>query len=315
MENLPPAARAGLGAAALYLGYKAVSAITNTPAELKGRVGLVTGGGAGVGRLVALRLASFGVSVVLWDLSEEGMLQTMDMIKQKYPRVQCWCHRVDVGDRDAVYRTAAKVNAEISPRHVSVLVNNAGIVSGTTLLDTDDKRIVNTFRVNTLAHFWTCKAFLPMMIQKKLGHVVTVASIAGLTAAPRMVDYASSKFAAVGFTEGLRRELHAIGSPEIRTSTICPAHINTDLFKGFAQPLAGSLDPRDVADQIVDSVRYCRTMVVLPPQFDPRTAAAFLSADAIDRLGRAAGTGDLNMMKNVDLEHANKRMELMNAKL
>ena len=84
----------------------------------------------------------------------------------------------------------------------------AGIVSGTALLDTPDAKIMRTFDVNILAHFWTLKAFLPQMIERKLGHVVNVASLAGHSGINKLVDYCASKFAAVGLDEALRVELH-----------------------------------------------------------------------------------------------------------
>ena len=91
--------------------------------------------------------------------------------------------------------------------HVSILVNNAGIVSGTALLDTPDSKIIRTFDVNILAHFWTLKAFLPAMISQKDGHIVNVASLAGHSGTHKLVDYCASKFAAVGLDEALRVEL------------------------------------------------------------------------------------------------------------
>ena len=91
--------------------------------------------------------------------------------------------------------------------HVSILVNNDGIVSGTALLDTPDSKIIRTFDVNILAHFWTLKAFLPAMISRQDGHIVNVASLAGHSGINKLVDYCASKFAAVGLDESLRVEL------------------------------------------------------------------------------------------------------------
>merc|ERR1712192_318767 len=83
---------------------------------------------------------------------------------------------------------------EVGP--VTILVNNAGIVSGNTILDTPDNKIVKTFEVNVFAHFWTIKAFLPDMIASKSGHVMNIASLAGHAGANKLVDYCSSKYAA-----------------------------------------------------------------------------------------------------------------------
>jgi len=183
----------GIGAAAAAaMGYFVYSSTSSSAVSLKGKTVLVTGAGSGVGRLTAIKFAQQGAHLVLWDLNEAGMKETQAMVFKAAPSVRCCCEVVDVSSTQAVYRAAKNANDWASPSYVSVLVNNAGIVSGKALLDTQDEKISKTFQVNVLAHFWTTKAFLPRMISEKFGHVVTVASIAGLTAAPKMVDYGTS---------------------------------------------------------------------------------------------------------------------------
>ena len=86
---------------------------------------------------------------------------------------------------------------------VTMVINNAGVVSGRPLIQCSDESIQRTFDVNVLAHFWIIKAFLPAMIEKNSGHIVNIASAAGLVGAAGLVDYCSSKFAAVGLHESL----------------------------------------------------------------------------------------------------------------
>merc|ERR1711994_485700 len=84
-----------------------------------------------------------------------------------------------------------------------------------------------------LAHFWTLKAFLPAMISRKDGHIVNVASLAGHSGTNKLVDYCSSKFAAVGLDESLRVELFVQGHSEyIKTTVVCPYYISTGMFAG-----------------------------------------------------------------------------------
>merc|ERR1711931_399147 len=99
-----------------------------------------------------------------------------------------------MSSREDIYRVAEKTKEQVGL--VTILVNNAGIVSGSTLLETPDTKIVKTFEVNILAHFWTIKAFMPDMIEKKRGHIVNIASLAGQASINKLVDYCSSKFAA-----------------------------------------------------------------------------------------------------------------------
>ena len=282
------------------------------PANIRGKNCLITGGGSGVGKLTALAFAKKGVRVTLWDLTEQGMRETMEMIRREVPGADVHCRVVDVSDAESVYAAARDLNRELSSRgrgHLQILVNNAGIVSGRSLLETDDSRIKKTFGVNTLAHFWTVKAFLPTMLLRKDGHIVTIASVAGLTAAPQMVDYAASKHAAVGFASGLRKELKQMNASGICTSLICPAHIKTKLFAGFEQPFVKSLTPQYVASQIVDAVVRRREMVVLPALSDPRLLQAVLPTWVVDKLGQILGLD--SAMKNVDLKQANSVISMI----
>jgi all-trans-retinol dehydrogenase (NAD+) len=112
-----------------------------------------------------------------------------------------------------------------------MLINNAGVVSGRALLDTPDELIERSFSVNTLAHFWTVKAFLPTMLENDHGHIVSIASMAGHVGIPKLIDYCASKFAAVGFDEALRLELEVMGAEGVHTTAICPYFIQaTGMF-------------------------------------------------------------------------------------
>ncbi|CAL1288191.1 unnamed protein product [Larinioides sclopetarius] len=196
--------------------------------DIKGQTVLITGGGCGIGRLLALRFAQHGARIVVWDLNLNGAQETVKMVKDQGG--EAFAYRCDVSQPQAVYDAAAKVKQEVGK--VDILVNNAGIVTGKRLLDCPDEKIKKTFEVNSLAHFWTCKAFLPDMMAENKGHIVSIASLAGYTGAVRLTDYCASKFAAVGFEESLRLELHVEGYNEIISSVVCPYFINTGMFDG-----------------------------------------------------------------------------------
>merc|ERR1712029_1166947 len=171
--------------------------------------------------------------------------------------------KVDMTNREGIYAAPKETKSKV--RKVSILVNNAGIVSGTTLLDTSDEKIVRTFDVNILAHFWTIKAFLPDMLDQKQGHLVNVASLAGHSGTNKLVDYCSSKFAAVGLDEALRVELFVQGhSDYIKTTVICPYYISTGMFSGVQSKLVPILEPEFVADKIVEGTLLNREVIQLP---------------------------------------------------
>ncbi|KAJ8946337.1 hypothetical protein NQ318_004227 [Aromia moschata] len=129
-----------------------------------------------------------------------GLEETVNLVKGIGGKVVAF--KCDLADSEDVYRIAKKTQEAVGD--VTILINNAGVVSGHLLLNTPDHLIKRTFDVNVIAHFWTVKAFLPKMIEKNHGHIVTIASMAGYVGVHKLVDYCSSKFAAVGFDEALR---------------------------------------------------------------------------------------------------------------
>jgi len=229
--------------------------------NITGQVVLVTGGGSGIGRLMCLRFARLGATVVTWDINKLGNEETVDMIKKEGNRA--FSYTVDMSSKDDIYRTAEKTKEDVGP--VTILVNNAGIVSGTSLLDTPDNKIVKTFEVNILAHFWTIKAFLPDMIKHKLGHIVNVASLAGQSGTNKLVDYCSSKFAAVGLDEAFRVEMFVQGhSDYIKTTVVCPYYISTGMFAGVQSKIIPILVPEFVADSVVSATITNKEVLLLP---------------------------------------------------
>lgn len=232
--------------------------------DVHGRIALVTGGAAGIGRLLALELATRGAVPVIWDLDETRVGETVAEL-DRVSGGRAHGYVCDVRDADAVAAIAERVRREVGDPEV--LVNNAGIVSGARLLDIPDDKIRRTFEVNVLALFWVTKAFLPAMVAADRGHVVTVASAAGLVGVARQTDYSASKHAAVGFDESLRVELHQI-APHVSTTVVCPYYIDTGMFEGvrtrfsFLLPI---LQPEAVATKIADAIESDRRMLVLPP--------------------------------------------------
>lgn len=117
---------------------------------------LITGGASGLGRLMAIRFAKLGSTVVIWDLNINGLEETTKMIEElrsKKDKVgKCHHYQVDISDRFKVYAAAERVRREVGD--VTILINNAGIVTGKRFLECTDEQILKTFDVNTLAHFW-----------------------------------------------------------------------------------------------------------------------------------------------------------------
>ncbi|NIR45548.1 MAG: SDR family oxidoreductase [Gemmatimonadetes bacterium] len=230
--------------------------------ELAGKKVLITGAASGIGRLLAQKIAARGADLMLWDVDADGLQELAGDVEGL--RGRATVHRVDVSDRHAVRATARDVLNNHGA--VDVLINNAGVVAGKPLLELSDEEIERTLDINAMAHFWTVRAFLPAMIERDSGHIVTVASAGGLVAAPRLSDYSASKFAAVGFDEALRLELRQQGL-RIKTTLVCPFYVKTGMFEGvktrfpWLLPLA---EPAYVADRIVAAIEKDHRRLITP---------------------------------------------------
>ncbi len=160
------------------------------------------------------------------------------------------------------------------------------MVSGDYLLDIPDNEIEATFAVNTLALYWVTKAFLPAMIERNRGHVVTVASAAGLLGVAKQTDYSASKHAAVGFDESLRNELRRL-APGVMTTVVCPYYIDTGMFEGvrsrvpFLLPI---LKQERVGAAIARAIETDRRQLLVPPLVRLLPVVRILPVPAFDWL-------------------------------
>jgi short-subunit dehydrogenase len=153
----------------------------------------------------------------------------------------------------------------------TIIINNAGVARGKNILDATEKDVRFTFDVNTLAHYWMAKEFVPSMVARDHGMVVTVASLAAYVTPPTMTDYAASKAAALSFHEGLTAELKTrYNAPKVRTVVINQGYTKTPLFEGFGNDskfLVPSLEPETVAEAIVKQVLTGSSGQVILPGF------------------------------------------------
>ncbi|XP_013118278.1 short-chain dehydrogenase/reductase family 16C member 6 [Stomoxys calcitrans] len=229
--------------------------------DVSNKVVLITGGGGGVGRLLALNFAKLRARVVIWDINQEAIKTTVDLLARNGFH-NCKGYVVDISDRDEVYQRAAQTINDIG--HVDILVNNAGIVCCKPFWDLPDRVIQNTYNINVISHYWTVKAFLPHMIENNSGHIVTVGSVTGMLGTYGCTDYSATKYACIGFHESLLTELKTHGFDNIFMTLICPYYINTGMFSGVKPRMIPMLEPQYVADQIVAATRKNEVWCVLP---------------------------------------------------
>ncbi|TST47750.1 Epidermal retinol dehydrogenase 2 [Bagarius yarrelli] len=232
--------------------------------SVSGETVLITGAASGIGRIMAIEFANMDVTLVLWDINLDGVKETARMVKKKGAR-SVHCYQADCSNRDEVYRVAEQVKQEVGD--VTILINNAGIVTGKKFMDSPDSLVEKTLQVNAMAHFWMYKAFLPAMTEKNHGHLVCIASSAGLIGVNGLADYCASKFAAVGFAESVALELIATGKNGIKTTIVCPYFINTGMFDGCSTKwprLLPILEPEYVSKKIMNAILTDQTFLLMP---------------------------------------------------
>ena len=246
--------------------------------RLSGATVLITGGGSGLGRRMALGAARRGSRVVIWDVDAKAGAAVRDEIRAAGGSAEA--QAVDVTDRKAVVAAAAAAGP------IDVVVNNAGVVSGKPLLDATDEAIERTMNVNVMALYWVTRAFLGGMASRRHGTLVTVASAAALVGVARQTDYSASKFAAFGFNESLRAEVRA-ARLGVNTLVVCPYYIDTGMFDGVQTRwprLLPILQEEDVAAKVLDAIESGRRKLVLPPLVNLLPVLRILPVGLFDRL-------------------------------
>jgi len=177
---------------------------------------------------------------------------------------------------------------------VHILINNAGIVSGKMTMELTEEEISRTFQVNTISHLHTIREFLPAMKANKKGHIVSIASMAGLIGVTGLPDYCASKFGAIAIDETLRYELTKSGhSPYVKTTCICPYFINTGMFDGAKASFPMYiLDPNRVADRVIAAIRQEEAQVLIPYRGNILYICRLLPIALADAVGGMLGMHD-----------------------
>jgi NAD(P)-dependent dehydrogenase (short-subunit alcohol dehydrogenase family) len=182
---------------------------------LAGKTALITGGGRGIGRAIAERLASEGARVIVTGRTESEINETAEALGGV-------AVRMDAADRASV--RAAIDTLKVRSEDVDVLVNNAGFAESVPYDRTDDELWDRLIEVNVTSAFALCRALIPGMIERGFGRVVNIASNAGLTGYGYSVAYCASKHAMVGMTRGLAAE---IARTPVTVNAVCPGWTRT----------------------------------------------------------------------------------------
>lgn len=222
---------------------------------------LITGGAAGIGKIMGQKaLESGAIKLVIWDINPDFLHKTTEEFRSKGYKV--FPYEIDVANTQQVISAGELVKKEVGT--VDILINNAGVVVGKEFKNHTHHDIDFTMNINTNAAMHVALAFLPAMIEKGEGHIVNIASAAGLLANPGMSVYVASKWGITGWSESLRIELERL-NPKLRVTTVNPSYIDTGMFAGVKTPLMlPILDPEKAVNKIIKAIENNRLFVRMP---------------------------------------------------
>lgn len=222
--------------------------------SLHGKVAVVTGGARGIGLATAKALVGAGAKVAIGDLDEVVLKDSATRIGVAY------YGRLDVTEPEEFHGFLDAVEAELGP--IDIMINNAGIMPVGHLHEESEELARRMFAINVFGVITGTKRALASMLPRRTGHIVNVASMAGVVYAAGATTYVASKHAALGFTESARLEYADSG---VEFTAVLPMFVNTDLTAG-TKGVAGvkTVEPEDVAAGIMAALAKPRARVYVP---------------------------------------------------
>jgi 2-hydroxycyclohexanecarboxyl-CoA dehydrogenase len=233
-------------------------------AENEGRTALVTGGGRGIGRAIALALAAESHAVAVADIGEEEAAETASMIASDDGRAHAI--RLDVTDRDSVRAGVERARAELGP--IEILVNNAGWDELVPFLETDEPFWDKVIEVNFKGCLRVTREILPAMVEAGWGRVINIGSDAGRVGSSLESVYAGSKAAVIAFTKTVAREVARSG---VTANAVCPGPTRTPLLEGMTAGERG--------EKLIAALERAVPMGRLGEPEDVAPAVAFLASE------------------------------------
>lgn len=226
--------------------------------KLSGKRALITGGGRGLGRATALAFAQEGIHVAITGRNEEKLKQTV--IELKNLGVEAIHEVFDIANASEVKIGISNILSKFGT--IDILVNNAGIAAFGSFLEMETEKWVSMINTNVLGMYYVTKEVLPSMINQNEGDIFNVSSTAGLNGNAGTSAYSASKFAVIGMSESIMKEVR---KNNIRVTTLTPSTIASDmsLELGITDGNPDKvLQPEDFAELIVATLKFPRRALI-----------------------------------------------------
>ena len=223
--------------------------------NLKGRKAIITGGGKGLGKATAIAFAKEGIDVAITGRNEQNLIETIAELTSF--GVKATYATFDVGNHNEVKIGIQKIISEF--KTIDILVNNAGIATFGSFMEMEPEQWQSIIQTNVMGMYYVTKEVLPHLIENNQGDIFNVSSTAGITGNPGTSAYSASKFAVIGLSESLMKEVR---KNNIRVCTLTPSTIASDMSISLGIANKNSedsvLQPDDFAELIVASLHLPR---------------------------------------------------------
>jgi len=230
--------------------------------DFKNKIILITGASSGIGKETAIKFAKLGANIILVARKKDKLEQVANELKEfNVSTLVCQC---DVSKKDQVKEMSKTVLEKFES--VDILVNNAGFAIYGSVDDLTIDEIESQMETNYFGMVYCIKNFLPSMLKKKSGHIVNVASVAASFGLPGIASYCASKFAMLGFSEGLKHELKNTG---VGITVVSPIMVRTNFFEhpsfeNMPKFSPTSLSSETVAKTILKAANSPRLEIIIP---------------------------------------------------
>lgn len=226
-----------------------------------------------MGRGMAYECCRRGIAhLIICDINEDAINETAKNIQDEFASsnadLRVSAYKCDVSSDESVRQMSAAIGG-----FVDVLINNAGIVMGRRFLELSAPQVTRALHVNTLSNFIMLNHFLPAMVKRNEGQIVTIASTMGLISNPGLSEYNASKSAQIAMHDALGLEL-SVDAPGVHTLLVCPHAVNTGMFAGIMEAsdigtritnlLLPMLSQQYVVKRVIDGIEAGEVWLVLP---------------------------------------------------